>query len=57
MDRLVAEARELIADDAVELSLIGQDTISDGEDIGYAAELAGMLRELDAVAAASGGGT
>ena len=57
IDRLAAEARELIEDGAVELSLIGQDTTSYGEDIGYGAGLAGMLRELDAVAAASGGGT
>ena len=56
IDRLTAEARELIEDGAAELNLIGQDTTSYGQDIGYAAGLSGMLRELDAVAAASGGG-
>lgn len=54
VDRLVAEARELIEDGAVELSLIGQDTTSYGEDIAYEAGLAGMLRELDAVAGDTG---
>lgn len=41
------EARELIADGAVELNLIGQDTTSYGEDIGYEPGLAGLLQELD----------
>ena len=44
---LVEEGRELIADGARELLLIGQDTTSYGEDIGYAGGLAGLLRELD----------
>jgi len=47
VDRILAEARELIADGAVELNLIGQDTTSFGQDIGYGEGLAGMLRELD----------
>lgn len=47
VDRIIAEARELIADGAVELNLIGQDTTSFGQDIGYGAGLSGMLRELD----------
>ncbi len=44
---IMAEARELIADGAVELNLIGQDTTSYGLDIGYDAGLAGLLRELN----------
>ena len=46
-EEVVAEARELIADGAVELNLIGQDTTSYGKDIGYAPGLAGLLRELN----------
>ncbi len=46
---VLAEARELIADGAVELNLIGQDTTSYGEDIPYAPGLAGLLRELNAI--------
>ncbi len=44
---IMAEARELLADGAVELNLIGQDTTSYGLDIGYDAGLAGLLRELN----------
>jgi ribosomal protein S12 methylthiotransferase len=44
---ILAEARELIADGAVELNLIGQDTTSYGKDIGYDPGLAGLLRELN----------
>ena len=44
---MLAEARELAADGAVELNLIGQDTTSYGTDIGYAAGLSGLLRTLD----------
>lgn len=44
---ILAEARELIADGALELNLIGQDTTSYGEDIGYAPGLAGLLRTLN----------
>jgi ribosomal protein S12 methylthiotransferase len=47
VDAILAEARELIADGAFELNLIGQDTTSYGQDIGYAPGLAGMLRELN----------
>jgi ribosomal protein S12 methylthiotransferase len=47
---LAAEARELIADGAVELHLIGQDTTSYGDDIGIGlaagAGLPGMLRAV-----------
>jgi ribosomal protein S12 methylthiotransferase len=45
---LVAESRELIADGARELVLIGQDTTSYGLDRGYSPGLAGLLHELDA---------
>jgi ribosomal protein S12 methylthiotransferase len=47
IDQILAEARELAADGAVELNLIGQDTTSFGGDIGYGPGLAGMLRALD----------
>lgn len=47
VERILAEARELAADGAVELNLIGQDTTSYGNDIGYEPGLAGLLRELD----------
>jgi len=47
IDRILAEARELAADGAVELNLIGQDTTSYGNDIEYAAGLSGLLRTLD----------
>ncbi|MGH7177450.1 MAG: MiaB/RimO family radical SAM methylthiotransferase, partial [Tepidisphaeraceae bacterium] len=45
--QILAEARELAADGAVELNLIGQDTTSYGTDIGYAPGLSGLLRTLD----------
>jgi len=47
-DEIVAECRELIADGARELILIGQDTTCYGRDIGYELGLAGLLRKLDA---------
>ncbi len=47
VERIVAEARELIADGATELNLIGQDTTSYGQDIGYTPGLVGMLEALD----------
>ncbi len=47
-EEVVAECRELIADGARELVLIGQDTTSYGTDCGYAEGLAGLLRRLDA---------
>ena len=46
-EQVLAEARELSADGAVEILLIGQDTTSYGADIGYAPGLAGLLRKLD----------
>lgn len=56
LDAILAEARELFADGAFELNLIGQDTTSYGEDIGYAPGLVGMLEALDREAKTSGGG-
>src|SRR5947207_5659543 len=47
IEQILAEARELAADGAVELNLIGQDTTSYGTDIGYADGLAGLLRTLN----------
>jgi len=47
VQQIVAEARELAADGAVELNLIGQDTTSYGTDIEYPAGLSGLLRALD----------
>ena len=47
VEQILAEARELAADGAVELNLIGQDTTSYGTDIGYDAGLSGLLRTLD----------
>jgi ribosomal protein S12 methylthiotransferase len=47
---IVNEARELIADGAFELNLIGQDTTSYGTDIGYDAPgegLTGLIKALD----------
>ena len=46
-DAIMAEARELVADGALELNLIGQETTSYGRDIGYAGGLADLLRELN----------
>jgi ribosomal protein S12 methylthiotransferase len=47
IEQIIAEARELAADGAVELNLIGQDTTSYGTDIDYAPGLAGLLRTLN----------
>jgi ribosomal protein S12 methylthiotransferase len=47
VDHILAEAKELAADGAVELNLIGQDTTSFGTDIGYGAGLSGLLKTLD----------
>lgn len=47
IEQILLEAKELAADGAVELNLIGQDTTSYGTDIGYAAGLSGLLKMLD----------
>ena len=47
IEQILAEAKELAADGAIELNLIGQDTTSYGTDIGYAAGLSGLLKTLD----------
>jgi ribosomal protein S12 methylthiotransferase len=47
IEQILAEARELAADGAVELNMIGQDTTSYGTDIGETAGLSGLLRTLD----------
>jgi ribosomal protein S12 methylthiotransferase len=47
VEHILAEAKELAADGAVELNLIGQDTTSYGTDIGYSAGLSGLLKTLD----------
>jgi ribosomal protein S12 methylthiotransferase len=47
IEQVLAESRELAADGAVELNLIGQDTTSYGTDIGYSPGLAGLLRTLN----------
>ncbi len=45
--QILIEAKELAADGAVELNLIGQDTTSYGTDIDYSAGLSGLLRKLN----------
>src|SRR5436190_11814287 len=47
IEQILLEAKELAADGAVELNLIGQDTTSYGTDISYGAGLSGLLRTLD----------
>jgi ribosomal protein S12 methylthiotransferase len=47
IEQILLEAKELAADGAVELNLIGQDTTSYGTDIGYQPGLAGLLKTLD----------
>lgn len=47
VEAIEAEARELIDDGALELNLIGQDTTSYGEDIGFAGGLSELVRRLD----------
>jgi ribosomal protein S12 methylthiotransferase len=46
IEQVLAEARELAADGAVELNLIGQDTTSFGTDIDYGPGLSGLLKTL-----------
>jgi ribosomal protein S12 methylthiotransferase len=47
IEQILAEAKELAADGAVELNLIGQDTTSYGTDISYVPGLSGLLKKLD----------
>lgn len=47
LPEIMAEARELIDDGAVEINLIGQDTTSYGQDIDYKPGLSGLLGELN----------
>lgn len=54
-DKIVAELKELLADGAFEINLIGQDTTSYGHDIGYEPGLVGLLETLNATAKSSGG--
>ncbi|MEM9021014.1 MAG: 30S ribosomal protein S12 methylthiotransferase RimO [Planctomycetota bacterium] len=56
VEKILHEATELFQDGAFELNLIGQDTTSFGEDIGYGPGLSGMLKELDQLAGQFGGG-
>jgi len=56
LETMLPEMAELLADGAFELNLIGQDTTSYGNDIGYAPGLAGMLRELSSFAQKNAGG-
>ncbi len=51
IERIVAEARELIADGAFELNLIGQDTTSYGDDVGagWDGESGGLPAMLEAI--------
>ena len=56
VETIVSEARALLADGAFELNLIGQDTTSFGDDIGYVDGLPGMLRAVDAAVREHGAG-
>ncbi len=49
LSAILDEARELIADGVLEINLIGQDTTSYGDDIGYEPGLAGLLKELNKI--------
>jgi len=52
VDAVLAEAAELIADGAIELNVIAQDTTSYGSDLD-GIDLSGLLRALDALAGAN----
>ena len=49
LDELVAEARHLVADGAVELCLVAEDTTSYGRDCSGQTELAALIRSLAAI--------
>ncbi|HEX7010815.1 MAG TPA: 30S ribosomal protein S12 methylthiotransferase RimO [Phycisphaeraceae bacterium] len=53
--KIIAELRELLADGATEINLIGQDTTSYGCDIGYEPGLVGLLEALNQTASEFGG--
>ncbi len=55
VEHILAEATELFSDGAFELNLIGQDTTSYGDDLGYEPGLVGMLSALDQLAGEFGG--
>ena len=55
VEKIVAEAKQLLAAGVVELNLIGQDTTSYGVDIGYEEGLVGLLTALNETVANSGG--
>ena len=58
IDAFLTEARELFADGAFELNLIGQDTTSYGQDIHYHGQgegLVGLLTSINQLAAEQGG--
>lgn len=55
VEAIRAEAAELFSDGAFELNLIGQDTTSYGDDLGYAPGLVGMLGELNQLSNDFGG--
>jgi ribosomal protein S12 methylthiotransferase len=55
VEKIVAEAKQLLASGVVELNLIGQDTTSYGVDIGYEEGLVGLLTALNETVANSGG--
>jgi ribosomal protein S12 methylthiotransferase len=56
VETIVAEAKKLLASGVFELNLIGQDTTSFGDDIGYEEGLVGLLTALNNTVATSGGG-
>jgi ribosomal protein S12 methylthiotransferase len=56
VETILSEARALLADGAYELNLIGQDTTSFGDDIGYGEGLVGMLTAVDRAVAEHGAG-
>ncbi len=56
IEKIIAEAKQLLTSGVFELNLIGQDTTSYGEDIGYAPGLVGLLEELNSTVSHAGGG-
>ncbi len=47
IEQVLNEARELIADGAVEINLIGQDTTQYGRDLGFTSGLSDLLQQMD----------